>query len=159
MEQQGAFKAKPYTELKWSFPVGIFSANVTKSPGNRGFGHIYWRNHSLMETFNVCAVLQGNNTYKNVEKSRNNTFIISTMTIRRIIREGSRAATTSKMECFVIIVNGFLPLTIITKHSILDVAAALDPPLITMTNPTATFNQFWANISFTYLWFPDVFRG
>ena len=31
------------------------------------------------------------------------------------------------MECFVIIVK---PLTIITKHSILDVAAALDPPLL-----------------------------
>ena len=28
-----------------------------------------------------------------------------------------------------IIVNGFQPLTIITKYSILDVAAALDPPL------------------------------
>ena len=35
-------------------------------------------------------------------------------------RGGSRAAKTSKMECFVII---------ITKHSILDVAAALDPLL------------------------------
>ena len=46
-------------------------------------------------------------------------------------RGGSRAAATSKMECFVIIVNGFQPLTIITKHSILDVAAALDPPLKT----------------------------
>ena len=44
-------------------------------------------------------------------------------------RGGSRAAATPKMECFVIIVNGFQPLTIITKHSILDVAVALDPPL------------------------------
>ena len=34
------------------------------------------------------------------------------------------------MEHFVIIVNGFQPLSIITKHSILDVAAALGPPLI-----------------------------
>ena len=42
---------------------------------------------------------------------------------------GSRAAT-SKMECFVLIVNGWKPLAIITKHSILDVAAALDPFLI-----------------------------
>ena len=42
---------------------------------------------------------------------------------------GSRAAATSKMECFMIIVNGWKPLTIITKHSILNVAAALDPPL------------------------------
>ena len=33
------------------------------------------------------------------------------------------------MERFVIIVNGFQPLTIITKRSILDAAAALDPPL------------------------------
>ena len=46
-----------------------------------------------------------------------------------ICRGGSRAAATSKMECFVIIVNGSKPLTIITKHSILDVAAVLDPPL------------------------------
>ena len=45
-------------------------------------------------------------------------------------RGGSRAAATSKMERFVIIVNGFQPLTIITKRSILDVAATLDPPLI-----------------------------
>ena len=44
-------------------------------------------------------------------------------------RDGSRAAATSKMECFVIIVNGFQQLTIITNCSILDVAAALDLPL------------------------------
>ena len=44
-------------------------------------------------------------------------------------RGESRAAATSKMERFVIIVNGFQPLTIITKRSILDVAAVLDPPL------------------------------
>ena len=43
---------------------------------------------------------------------------------------GSKAAATSKMERLVIIVNGLKPLTINTKHSILDVAAALDPPLM-----------------------------
>ena len=43
---------------------------------------------------------------------------------------GSRTAVKSKMELFVIIVNGFQPLTLITKISILDVAAVLDPPLI-----------------------------
>ena len=48
-----------------------------------------------------------------------------------IPRGGPNAAATSKMEHFVIIVNGFQPLTIITKRSILDVAAALDLPLIT----------------------------
>ena len=44
------------------------------------------------------------------------------------IRGGSRAAATSMMKCFVIIVNGFQLLTIITKCSILDNAAGLDPP-------------------------------
>ena len=48
---------------------------------------------------------------------------------QNIYRGGSRAAAASKMECFVIIVNGWKPLNIITKHSILDVAVALDPPM------------------------------
>ena len=46
----------------------------------------------------------------------------------------SRATATSKMEHFVIIVNGFQQLTIIAKRSILDVAAALDPPLNSLEN-------------------------
>ena len=44
-------------------------------------------------------------------------------------RGRSRTAATSKMEAFLIIVNDFQPLTIITKCTILDVAAVLDPPL------------------------------
>ena len=47
---------------------------------------------------------------------------------RQITGTGSRTVVTSKMELFVIIVNGFQPLTIITNRSILDVAAGLDPP-------------------------------
>ena len=42
-----------------------------------------------------------------------------------MLRGGSRTAATSKMEHFVIIQNN-----IITKSSILDVAAVLDPPLM-----------------------------
>ena len=45
------------------------------------------------------------------------------------IRHEARTAATSKIERFVIIVNGWKPLTIITKCFILHVAAALDPPL------------------------------
>ena len=56
---------------------------------------------------------------------------------------------TSKMErfviivngCFVLIVNGFQPLTIITKRSILDVVAVLDPPPITPP-PEAAFHRY-----------------
>ena len=47
-----------------------------------------------------------------------------------LFRDRSRTASTPKMELFVIIVNGWKPLTIITKRSILDVAAVLDPPLL-----------------------------
>ena len=47
----------------------------------------------------------------------------------RTLTGGSRAAATSKMKRFVIIVTGFQPLNVITKRSIFDVAAALDPPL------------------------------
>ena len=54
---------------------------------------------------------------------------------------GSRTAATSKMECFVIIANGWNPLTIITKHSILDVAAALDPPLIILKDNVKTIEM------------------
>ena len=39
---------------------------------------------------------------------------------------GSRTAAISKMEHLMILVNGFKPLTTITKRSILDVAAFLD---------------------------------
>ena len=50
-----------------------------------------------------------------------------------ISRGGSRTAATSKIERFVIIVNGFQPFNIITKHSILDVAAVPDSPLLSLS--------------------------
>ena len=49
-----------------------------------------------------------------------------------LARDRFRVTATSKVECFVIIVNDWKPLTIITKHSILDVVAALDPHLLAM---------------------------
>ena len=54
------------------------------------------------------------------------------MQIERVSKDsrgGSRTAAICKMERFVVIVNGWKLLTIITKCSILDVAVALDPPL------------------------------
>ena len=56
---------------------------------------------------------------------------------------------TSKIERFVIIINFWKSLTSITKHSILDVAAALDPPLdATITKTLLLFevlqwSKFW----------------
>ena len=60
--------------------------------------------------------------------------------LTKFYRGGSRAAATSKMERFVIIVNGWKSLTIITKHSILDIAAALDSPLIYLDIISAIFD-------------------
>ena len=61
-------------------------------------------------------------------------------------RGGSRTAATSKMELFAIIVNSFQSLTIITKCSILDVAAGLDLPLLQvfvfLSNPHARLSGF-----------------
>ena len=57
-----------------------------------------------------------------------------------MVRDGSRAAAISKMEYFVIIVNGWRPLTIITKYSILDVAAALDPSLMIISLTRVMFS-------------------
>ena len=51
------------------------------------------------------------------------------------------AAATSKMERLVIIVNGWKPLTIITKHSTLDVAAALHPPLIIASGNASRYHN------------------
>ena len=45
------------------------------------------------------------------------------------IRGGSRTAAASKVELFVVIVNGWKSLTIIAMSSTLDVTAVLDPPL------------------------------
>ena len=38
---------------KWSFPLRISSVNVTKSSGNCGSGHIYWRNPLWKTSFSV----------------------------------------------------------------------------------------------------------
>ena len=51
------------------------------------------------------------------------------MEIEEAVRGGSKTAATSKIELFVIILNSWKPLTIITKCSIFDAAATLDPPL------------------------------
>ena len=59
------------------------------------------------------------------------------------------------MECFVIIVNGWKSLTIITKHSILDVAAVLDPPLffkpdVAELDPRTAYNSDIKNFDESY---------
>ena len=46
-----------------------------------------------------------------------------------LARGGARAGAASKMERFVIIVNGWKPLTIITKHSVLEVVNYYHKPL------------------------------
>ena len=78
-----------------------------------------------------------------------------------VFRGGSRTAGTSKMERFVITVNGWKPLTIITKRSILDVAAVLNLPLVFyFDNPfidqSSSFNVFlsclYQMFDFTMTW-------
>ena len=72
------------------------------------------------------------NTLSSYFLSDNNNILYRLLIFSTKIRGGSRTAATSKFKHFVIIVNGFQPLTIITKSSILDVAAVLDQPLNVM---------------------------
>ena len=60
-----------------------------------------------------------------------------------MIRGGSTTAATSKVELFVIIVNGWKPLTIITKSSTLDVAAVIDPTLMIMSKKKKKKKKIW----------------
>ena len=53
-------------------------------------------------------------------------FLLIVMMLQHL-RGRSRTAATLKTEHFLIIVKGWKPLTIITKSSILDIAAVLDP--------------------------------
>ena len=90
-----------------------------------------WRNHWLNYILvGMNSSLVGTNYLYLLNPVGRNIFL------SYMFSGGSRAAATSKMERFVIIVNGFQPLTIITKRSILDVVAALDPPLLAIkTHP------------------------
>ena len=102
------------------FPRSGFSrfSNCTTGTKSRKASHIFYYNN-LIPASSLILVL----------KLSFFILILSTARHDASIRGGSRTAATSKMECFVIIVNGFQRLTIITKCSILDVAAALDPTL------------------------------
>ena len=62
------------------------------------------------------------------------------------IRGKSRTAGTSKMELFVTIVNGWKPLTIITKSYFLDIAAALYLPLPTQWRKSALVQKRYEKI-------------
>ena len=65
-------------------------------------------------------------------KKWNNIISRNNYHVKTFSRGGSRTSATSKMGDFVIIVNGFQLLTIITKRSILDVATGLDPFLFSL---------------------------
>ena len=52
----------------------------------------------------------------------------------RVVRDGSTTAATSKLEHFMIIVNDWKPLTVITKSFILDVAEVLDLSVVVTCN-------------------------
>ena len=79
------------------------------------------------------------------------TLSSTVQTFKLLYKSGSRAAPPSKVERFVMIVNGFQSLTIITKCSILDIAAVLDPPLVT--------DIFWSKFRFQNIYYSKFFLG
>ena len=63
-----------------------------------------------------------------------------------MFRGGSRTAATSKVERFVILVNRWKPLAIITKRSVLEFSAVLDPPLMFTFSSLDRKYHFLANL-------------
>ena len=118
-------------KAKFESDKGWFSIYYT------GLDIIIKTSESLIKSGFLNYSLTSYNEYKVPYEQMKNSLSVSS----DIFRDGSRAAATSKMERFVIIVNGFQPLTIIakpsnfhpltiiTKPSISDVALVLDPSL------------------------------
>ena len=87
--------------------------------------HKKWRNPLWKTSFFVQWVIEGQfYTYRAWKRC----LYLDNVTM--FSRGGSRTIATSKVELFVIIVNGFQSSTIITKSSTLNVAEVLDPPLL-----------------------------
>ena len=63
LARQGINQVPGYsTAQKWSFPLRIYSVNVTKSAVSYGFDHIYWRNPQRKTTYFVqCSHFVQNN--------------------------------------------------------------------------------------------------
>ena len=72
-------------------------------------------------------------------KCKNSSKYFEQLIYLKVTSGGSRFAVTSRIQHFVIIVNIWKPLIIVTKRSILDVEATLDPPLVT----SQVSNTFW----------------
>ena len=124
-------------KAKFESDKGWFSIYYT------GLDIIIKTSESLIKSGFLNYSLTSYNEYKVPYEQMKNSLSVSS----DIFRGGSTAAATSKMERFVIIVNGFQPLTIIAKPSILDVVAALDPPLIILEESFG----FQLNVSFGVL--------
>ena len=64
------------------------------------------------------------------------------LTLMSKFRGVSRTPLTSKIKLFVTLVNGFQPLTNVTKNSMLDVARFLETPLIVIYNKVFIYQSF-----------------
>ena len=70
---------------KWSFKLRVSSVNVTKSAGNWGFGHIYWRNLNGKPHFFEQWNLQDNELIPTGTPRR--IHVDSTWILRRYVEE------------------------------------------------------------------------
>ena len=114
-----------HTKQKLSIWVFILEKMSRQQPSQLGasVGRDYFNFHLYGKSRGtVSSLVQFDFSYSSAIIIINSAFILG--------RGGSRAAATAKMECFVLIVNCWKPLTIITKPSILAVAATLDPSLL-----------------------------
>ena len=105
--------------INWFYPLDTVSKLNIYKTFRRRLGRLL----NVLCTISVYVLCQG---IKAVNYFRKISWIIIIISWIFNIRSGYRTVATSKMEHFVQIVNGWKLLTIITKSSVLDVAAVLD---------------------------------
>ena len=155
-EEDGLFL---YLHVKICHKKERFVTNIYRKPTSSGYFNNYESFISTYqkENFYINCYIRSCRIYCDFKEFHSKTDKLKT-TLKKLLssklgdlnnqwyvpvtRCGSRAAATSMMERFVIIVNGFQPLTIITKCSILDVVAVLDPPLVTVYFLVKIYHQY-----------------
>ena len=101
---------------RWSFQLMISSVNVTKSAGNCGFGHIYWRNPWLKNSF-FCAVPTSNELVTLFTARYKNYLSLSSKYLALYMTNSSRKCFLYTGSTFWIHLHGFQDYIHLFQHT------------------------------------------
>ena len=119
----------------WSFPLRIYSVNVTKSAIPCGFGHIYWRNPQWKIWFYCpvmvqrCSQIRAKQPHSNIDKEGRATkrwnIVNSLSCINGVRKHGSAWKSWTQGACILVIwecntyfVQNTTPQADVCRHSV-----------------------------------------